>query len=60
MYSHGDGIARQGIRLSTRNIFCIIFCADMKEDYIALPCGCEDALTAILEDNQVAYHMHKN
>ena len=29
----------------------------MEEDYIALPRGCEDAVVAILEGNQVDYRM---
>ena len=49
--------ARQGMRLSTYNIPCIISCANMEEDYVALPRGCEDAVIAFLESNQVAYRI---
>ena len=49
--------ARQGMRLSTYNIPRIIFCADMEEDYIALPRGCEDAVITLLESDKVAYYM---
>ena len=49
--------ARQGMRLSTYNIPRIISCADMEEDYIAMPRGCEDAVVTLLEDNQVTYRI---
>lgn len=49
--------ARQGMRLSTYNIPRIISCADMEEDYIALPRGCEDAVVVLLKDNQVSYRI---
>ena len=51
--------ARQGMRLSTYNIPRIISCANMEEDYVALPRGCEDAVIALLESNQVAYQKTK-
>ena len=54
-FKNPEFYARQGMRLSTYNIPSIISCADMEEDYIALPRGCEDALIALLEDNQVSY-----
>ena len=47
--------ARQGMRLSTYNIPRIISCADMEEDYVALPRGCEDAVTVLLDSNRVSY-----
>ena len=56
-FKNPEFYARQGMRLSTYNIPRIISCAEMKEDYIALPRGCEDAVIALLEDNQVAYRM---
>lgn len=49
--------ARQGMRLSTYNIPRIISCADMEEDYIALPRGCEDAVVAFGKDSQAAYRI---
>ena len=49
--------AKQGMRLSTYNIPRIISCADMEEDHIALPRGCEDAVTALLKDNKVGYRV---
>ena len=43
--------------MSTYNIPCIISCADMEEDYITLPRGCEDAVVALLESNQITYRI---
>lgn len=45
------------MRLSTYNIPRIISCADMEEDYITLPRGCEDAVAALLESNQTTYRI---
>ena len=56
-FKNPEFYARQGMRLSTYNIPRIISCAEIKEDYIALPRGCEDAVIALLEDNQVAYRV---
>ena len=43
--------------MSTYNIPRIISCANMEEDYVALPRGCEDAVIALWESNQVAYRI---
>ena len=56
-FKNPEFYARQGMRLSTYNIPRIISCADMKEEYIALPRGCEDAVVALLKDNQAAYRI---
>ncbi len=56
-FKNPEFYARQGMRLSTYNIPRIISCADMGDDYIALPRGCEDAVVALLEGNQVAYRV---
>ena len=56
-FKNPEFYARQGMRLSTYNIPRIISCADMEEDYIALPRGCEDAAVALLKDNQVSYRI---
>lgn len=56
-FKNPEFYARLGMRLSTYNIPRIIFCADMEEDYIALPRGCEDAVITLLESNKVAYRM---
>lgn len=56
-FKNPEFYARQGMRLSTYNISRIISCADTGDDYIALPRGCEDAVVALLEGNQVAYRV---
>ena len=56
-FKNPEFYARQGMRLSTYNIPRIISCADIEEDYIALPRGCEDAVVALLEGNQVDYRV---
>ena len=56
-FKNPEFYAKQGMRLSTYNIPRIISCADMEDDYIALPRGCEDAVVALLESNQVAYRI---
>lgn len=47
--------AKQGMRLSTYNIPRVISCAEVLEDYLALPRGCEDAVVDLLNANEVAY-----
>lgn len=47
--------AKQGMRLSTYNIPRIISCAEVLEDYLALPRGCEDAVLDLLNVSEVAY-----
>ena len=46
---------RQGLRFSTYSIPRIISCADVTDDYLALPRGCEDAVTTLLQEKGVAY-----
>ena len=59
-FKNPEFYARQGMRLSTYNIPRIISCADMELDYISLPRGCEDAVVALLKDNQVTYRIQDN
>ena len=56
-FKNPDFYARQGMRLSTYNIPRIISCADIEEDYISLPRGCDDAVISLLEDNKITYHI---
>ena len=56
-FKNPEFYARQRMRLSTYNIPRIISCADMEENYIALPRGCEDAVITLLESNKAAYHV---
>lgn len=56
-FKNPEYYARQGMRLSTYNIPRIISCADIREDYIALPRGCEDAVKDLLNSMQVDYRI---
>ena len=56
-FKNPEFYARQGMRLSTYNVPRIISCADIWEDYIALPRGCEDAVTGLLENKQICYRI---
>ena len=47
--------SKQALRLSTYQTPRIISCADLTDDYLALPRGCEDALTTLLKEKNVAY-----
>jgi len=49
--------SRQAMRLTTYNIPRIISCAEIIDDYLALPRGCEDAVIQFLEDNEVNYEI---
>lgn len=46
---------RQAMRYSTYSTPRIISCADVTEEYLALPRGCEDAVTTLLQEKGVAY-----
>ena len=47
--------SKQALRLSTYQTPRIISCADLTDDYLALPRGCEDAVTTLLKEKDVAY-----
>lgn len=47
--------SKQALRLSTYQTPRIISCADIDDEYLALPRGCEDAVIALLEEKNVAY-----
>ncbi len=46
--------AKQAMRLPTYNIPRIISCADILDDYLALPRGCEDAIIELLATHNVS------
>lgn len=48
--------AKQGMRLSTYDIPRIISCSELKDDYLAIPRGCEEDVVELLQYNQVKYH----
>lgn len=56
-FKNSEYYAKQGMKLSTYNILCIISCADVSEKYVALPRGCEDVIVELLKDNHVCYRM---
>ena len=47
--------SKQALRLSTYQTPRIISCADIDGEYLALPRGCEDAVTALLQEKGVPY-----
>ena len=47
--------SKQALRLSTYQTPRIISCADLTDEYLALPRGCEDAVTTLLNVKNVAY-----
>lgn len=56
-FKNPEFYAKQGMRLSTYNIPRIISCADVSEEYVALPRGCEDAIVELLMNNHVCYRV---
>lgn len=54
-FKNPEFYARQGMRLSTYNIPHIISCADIKDKYIAMPRGYEDAIIDLLHIRKVNY-----
>ncbi len=47
--------SKQALRLSTYSTPRVISCADLTDVYLALPRGCEDAVTTLLNEKGVAY-----
>ena len=47
--------SKQALRLSTYSTPRIISCAELTEEYLALPRGCEDAVVALLKEKSVAF-----
>ena len=47
--------SRQAMRFSTYSTPRIISCADLTDEYLALPRGCEDAVTSLLKEKGVDY-----
>ena len=47
--------SKRALRLSTYQTPRIISCADLTDEYLALPRGCEDAVTTLLKEKDVAY-----
>lgn len=49
--------SKQALRLSTYQTPRIISCADINDEYLALPRGCEDAVTTLLKEKGVPYRI---
>ena len=49
--------SKQALRLSTYQTPRIISCADIDDEYLALPRGCEDAVIALLREKYVPYRI---
>ena len=47
--------SKQALRLSTYQTPRIISCAELTEEFLALPRGCEDAVTTLLKEKNVTY-----
>lgn len=52
-FKNPEFYAKLGMRLPVYNIPRIISCAEMTDDYLILPRGCEDAAVAFLRENEV-------
>lgn len=54
-FRNPEFFSRQAMRFSTYNVPRIISCAEIVDDYLALPRGCEDAIVDFLKEQQVGY-----
>jgi superfamily II DNA or RNA helicase len=54
-FKNPDFYSKRAMHLSTYNIPRIISCSDVTDKYIALPRGCEDAVTDLFDENNVDY-----
>ena len=52
--------SKQALRLSTYQTPRIISCADIDDEYLALPRGCEDAVTTLLKEKGIPYRIEDN
>lgn len=48
--------SKQAMRLSTYSTPRIISCADLTDEYLALPRGCEDAVTELFKEKSTVFH----
>jgi len=52
-FKNPESFSKQAMRLPTFNIPRVICCAELDEDYLALPRGCKDAVMSLVEENNV-------
>lgn len=56
-FRNPDFYSKQALRLSTYQTPRIISCADIDDEYLALPRGCEDAVITLLREKGVLYRI---
>ncbi len=56
-FRNPEFFSKQAMRLSTYNVPRIISCAEIVDDYLALPRGCEDAVIDFLKEKSVNYEL---
>lgn len=54
-FKNPEFYTKQAMRFSTFSTPRIICCAELSEDFLVLPRGCEDAVTQLFESNFIAY-----
>ena len=54
-FKNPEFYTKQAMRFSTFSTPRIICCAELSEDFLVLPRGCEDAVTQLLDSNFIAY-----
>lgn len=54
-FKNPEFYTKQAMRFSTFSTPRIICCAELSEDFLVLPRGCEDAATQLLDSNFIAY-----
>lgn len=53
-FRNPEFFAKQGMRLPTYNIPRIISCAEITDDYLIMPRGCEDSVIDFFKSNEIA------
>jgi len=56
-FKNPDFYSRQAMRLPTYSTPRIISCAEVADEYLALPRGCEDALIKLLKERSVCFEI---
>lgn len=56
-FKNPEFYSKQAMRISTYNVPRIICCAELTDEYIAMPRGCEDAIIAMLSSLCVNFEM---
>lgn len=56
-FRNPEFFSKQAMRLSTYNVPRIISCAEIVDDYLALPRGCEEAVISFLKEKRVNYEL---